>query len=311
MPILLDIVLPVFGLIAIGWIAGRRGVVAEAGMKGLNDFVFFFAIPALLFRAMAKEGLPAGADARVLVSYFGGCYASFGLGLLAARLLFRLPLTELAVFGMGAMFSNTVLLGLPLIGAAYGDRGLVTLLLIIAFNSLLLFTLTTLVYELGRGQGTRLGATLAETLRALAKNPIILSLFAGLAWHAAGLGLPQGLDRFLGFLGGAAAPTALFALGVSLTGFRLAGDLPQAGLLVAFKLLVHPAITWVLASRVFGLDPLVVAVATVVAALPTGSNVYMFAARYGTYERRAASAILLSTALAVVTVSLLLAWLPR
>jgi hypothetical protein len=304
----INTVVPVFALVLCGYLAGRSRFMSEEAIKGLTTFVFYIAIPALLFRTMAKSGPPSGFDFSIVVAYFSGIAVNFALAWAFSRKVFTASIEEAAIMGMGAIFSNTVLLGLPLIYGAFGDEGLVALTLIIAFHSPILMPLVSLVIELGRGSAASLRQKLKLIFFAIFKNPIIVALLAGELYGATGLALPVPVDRFAELLSGAAAPCALFALGASLVGYRLGGDLKQCVALVGFKLLIHPAITALLVFHVFDLQPVWAAVAVVTAALPAGVNVFIMAEHYNIYKARAASAILISTGLSLVTVSILLAF---
>jgi len=145
------------------------------------------------------------------------------------------------------------------------------------------------------------------TALAIAGNPVILSIVAGFLWRLTGLGIPGPLKHLLDLLAGAATPAALFSLGATLAGFRLAGDLRESAVAVAIKLLVLPIVVWLLASRAFHLNELDTAVALTCAALPTGANAFILAQRYDLYVARAASSVLISTALSVLTLGVLLA----
>lgn len=305
MQAVLEIVLPVFGLVLAGWAMARGRVLSPEGVRGLSNFVFYIAIPTLLFGAMARGAIPADVEWGIVFSYFGGCLLLFAATLAVARIAFRLRFDEGAVIAMGATFSNTVLLGVPLVLAAFGEQGLLPIMLIVAFHSTTLIPLTTIVAEAegGRGGGAQLAAA---TLKSLARNPIVVALVAGLAWGTWTPGLPAPVDRFAQLLAGAAAPCALFALGATLAGYRIAGVLSASLAMSALKLVAHPAIVWLLATRVFAIDPTWAAIATVTAALPIGANVFVLAQKYDAYVAQSTSATLLSTAASVVTVSVLL-----
>jgi predicted permease len=302
---ILETVLPIFGLVLCGYLVGRRGWMSEEAITGLNTFVFYFAIPALLFRSMARGLGPVEFD--IVGTYFSAIGITFLLALPVARLAFRTGRAEQILFGMGSVFSNTVLLGIPLIFAVMGDAGGVQLMLIITFHGVIMVPAFTVMMEFSRGAG-RGGRELGlGTARALALNPIILALLAGIAYGQTGLALPGAAERFLALLGGAAAPCALFALGASLTAFEIRGDLKETLGVVAMKLLIHPAVAAILALYVFDLAPLPAAVAILTAACPVGANVFIMARQYDIYLGRSASAVLISTALSLVTLTLLLA----
>jgi malonate transporter and related proteins len=302
---ILETVLPIFGLVLCGYVVGRRGWMSEEAIKGLNTFVFYFAIPALLFRAMARGLGPI--EFSIVGAYFASIGITFALGLLVAGLVFRTNLAERTLFGMGSIFSNTVLLAIPLIFTLLGEDGGRHLMLIITFHGIVIFPVITVLIEIGLGAGQGWRHLAGSTVKSLAVNPIILALLAGIAYGQTGLAVPGAAERFLALLGGAAAPCALFALGASLTAFEIRGDLKETLAIVGMKLLVHPAIMAVLAFYVFELPPLAAAVAILTAACPVGANVFIMSRQYDIYLGRSASAVLISTALSVATLTFLLA----
>ena len=270
----LTIVVPVFVVILLGYGVGKTRLFSEEGVKALTAFCFYVAIPALLFRAMAGLETPAGFDFRIVLAFYGATMVSYALAMLVSRLLFGLKLADQAIFAAGATYSNILLLGLPLVLTAYGQAAAVPQSAILGFQSVILISLTSLVVELGRGRNGEAGIGVGKILKTaaigLATNPVIVALVAGLAWGQTGLGLHAIVDRSLHFLGQAATPTALFALGASLTRFTLGGDMRQVGALGAIKLFVQPGLVYVSCRYVFALPPLSVAVATISAAMPTG-----------------------------------------
>jgi len=309
MQAVLEIVLPVFGLVLAGWALAQTPVLSREGVRGLSNFVFYIAIPALLFRTMARGAVPAEIEWDIVLAYFAGCLLLFAATVPFGRLAFGLRTDESAVLAMGATFSNMLLLGVPLVLATFGEQGLLPIMLILAFHSTTLISLATVVVEVSRGRKGGGARVVWATLKALAQNPVVVSMAVGLAWHAAGLGLPKPVDRFVQLLAGAAAPCALFALGATLAGHRIAGNLAESLTMVALKLVVHPLLVWLLATEVFELEPMWAAVATIGAALPVGANVFVLAQKYEIYVQRSTSATLISTAAAVVTVSILVALL--
>ena len=225
------------------------------------------------------------------------------------RLLFARSGAAPAIFGIGACFSNTTILGIPIVLRAFGDAAAVPLALILGFHSALLFTLTTVVAEVGAGIGVPLRDLLRNVGRGLTTNPILWGIAGGLLLNALDLELPAIVDQFAAMLGGAALPTALFALGSNLARFHLTHTIREALVLTALKNLVQPALIYGLGAWVFALSPVSLAVAVTIAALPTGINAYLFAARYDAATPEATSTILLSTLLATGTMTVLLGWL--
>ena len=292
-----------------GWLAARLKAFDESAARGLSLFAFNFAIPIFLLRTVAQTELPPHPEWHFVLAYFGGAFAVFALGATAARLLFAHGGATPAIFGISACFSNTTILGIPIVLRAFGDAAAVPLALILGFHSALLFTLTTLVAEIGAGVGVPFWSLVRNVARGLVGNPILWGIAGGLALNGLDLALPAMVDQFAALLGGAALPTALFALGSNLARFHLAHTLREALLLTALKTLVQPAMIYALGAWVFELGSVALAVAVTMAALPTGINAYLFAARYDTAVPEATSTILASTLVSTVTLAVLLAWL--
>ena len=301
----LEIVLPIFGLILLGYAVAKRGLIDRAGVQGITAFVFYVAIPAMLFRAMSQGLPPGGLEWGILGAYYGASAAVGLLGYLAARHAFAIAPDGAVVIGMGAGFSNGVMIGLPLMQAAFGGGGLLALMLVIAFHSSILIGGPTLLIEAARGRGGGTLRVLRATVLSLGRNPVIGGLLLGILWGVADWPVPTVLDRLIELLGRAAPAAALFALGASLAGYRVASGLRQSLSVVALKLLLHPLLVWLLAAFVFKLPALWTAVATITAALPVGANVFVLAQRYDVQVGPSTSAVLISTGLSVATVTLL------
>jgi len=309
--ILINIILPIFGMILLGYCAGRTPILPPVAVRGVANTVTYIMIPALLFRSLAEQDVMGNLDLGIVLAYFGGCVIVLALALISGRLLFRLKLDELGVFGMGAMYSNAILLGLPLIQTAFGPAGVILQTKIIAFHSLILLPVTSLLIALGRGYSGGILKVFLPAVKETLSNPIILGLLAGLAWGMTGLGIWQPLDKMAVMLAAAASPTALIALGAAQAqaGLRLGSELVQALVIVVLKLIVHPAAVWFLTARIAGLPPDAVAVATVLAALPAGANVYLQAHQYNCYVVGAVNTVILTTLLSVVSITVVLALL--
>ncbi len=302
----LTVVLPVFGLLAVGWAAARFGIVDDKGARGVGQLVLHVLIPALLFRSLATERGLGPTELKVAGAFFLGALVLYGIGMLVARRFFAARLDGQAFMGMSVTFGNTVQMGIPLVVLAYGSKGEGPLLAIITFHSLVLISLTTVLVEIGQNRGRGVLDTLRQSVAALATHPIIIAILAGILWGVSGLDLPLVVDRFLALAGSGAGPMALLALGAGLNGMHLAGDLRESIAVALMKLVALPVLVWLAADKLFALPPLEVAVATIAAAMPTGANVFILARRYDLYLRRAASAVLISTVGSVVTISIIL-----
>jgi predicted permease len=304
MSTILTIVAPIFALIALGFAAARWTWISPAGFRGLNDFVYWLATPALLFAGgiAAEEGSAGG----VVAAFFGAAIPLFLLAVALGRRLFALPLAEASLFALGATFGNTVMLGIPVVMAAYGQAGLSLLLGIIALHSILLLPLATVLVEIGRAGRARVGWVARATAAALLRNPIVMAVLAALVVRALGLPVPEAVLRLCQMLGAATPPVALFCLGASLAGVAAAGAaLREAAAAVAVKMAAMPALAWGLAL-LFGLGALETAVAVTAAALPTGANPFILAKRYRLGEERAGAAVLAATLVSVGVLGALL-----
>jgi predicted permease len=303
MTTLVGVVAPIFGIMALGYLAVKSKGLDEGAVRGLVLYVFNFAIPAMLFRSLSRMELPPDVEWSFLISFFGGAFTVYGLGVAAGRFWFRRTLADQAIFGMSSGFSNTVLMGIPILLTAYGPEATLPTFLIIGFHAPTLMPLTTGLIQLDRGGRSGLAKRIESVLRELFRNPIILALLLGFIANRVGVELWAPADRAIEMLGATAVPCALFTLGAALGSYPLTGDVPPAVLLMAVKLVVHPALVWILAVPVFGLEGIWVKVAVTMAAMPTGINAYLFGARYEAAPGVAARTIFLSTLISVFTIS--------
>jgi predicted permease len=303
---LLNTIAPVFGILLLGFLAVKLRWLEESGVKGLVFFVFNIALPLLLFRSLATTRLPDDIQWSFIFSFYGGSFTCFGIGVALGRWTFGRTLDHQAIFGMSAGFSNTVLLGIPIILTAYGPEATLPIFLLIAFHGPTLMPLTTALIQISRGSEVSAGGQARLVALELLRNPIIMGLLAGLVANLSGFVLPVGLDRSVELMGSSAVPCALFAMGASLAAYPLFGDVAPAVLLAAVKLLLHPILVWILAVPVFGLEGIWVPVAVTMAAMPSGVNAYLFGARYNAAPGVAARTILLSTLFSLATISVAL-----
>lgn len=296
---------PLFVLVGVGYGLARFGGWTGSVADALARFVFSVAVPALLFRLMAGfESLPA-VDARLLVAYFGATFIVYGLAIVAARALFALDGAGASVFGMGSVFANTVLLGVPLARVTLGEPAMPAISLVIVFNALVLWTLVTLSVEWARYRRASL-AGFAATARGVVANPIVGSILAGTAFGFSGLTLPGWVAAALGMIADAAVPLSLIALGMSLCEYGVREGWRVSLAMTALKLVALPAAVWG-AARLIGVPPLETQAITVLAAMPVGANVYLMSKAFGTLGAPVSSSIVLSTALAALTAPVVIA----
>lgn len=304
---LLDIVLPVFGIVGAGYLCGARRLLGDESSAALNLFVYWVALPALLFRAMAGVDLGRVFDAGFIAGFLGPVLLVWPLSALAARLLFRGGLAESTLHGANAVLGNSGFMGIPLAITAYGEAAALPAIVATIVNTAVIPGLAIALVELDRGREAGVGGVLAKVGRALATNPMLIAPLAGLGWAATDLALPTPAETFTRILGAAAAPCALFAIGLFLVGKPQSEGRAEVGLIVASKLLLLPALTALMLFAVIPtaipIDPLWAKTGVLMAALPTGAGTFVLAQAYGIYVLRTSSAILWGTVISVATLT--------
>ena len=305
---LLAIVLPVFLVVGAGYLAVWRGLFKDSAVDGLMVFTQKFAIPCLLFTAIATLDLGAELDLRLLGAYYGGAGACFGLAVLGARVLFRRAWPDCVAIGFAAMFANSVLLGLPVTERAFGAQALAPNYTIIAFNAAFCYLVGITTMEIVRAQAR--GLTLLRTVaNAMFRNALMIGIAAGFAVNLSGVPIPAVVQDALDLMIRSALPAALFGLGGVLYRYKPEGDAGTIAMLCAISLLVHPALTFGLGS-LGGLSTGQMRSAVLTAAMAPGINAYIFADMYGVARRVVASTVLFGTALTVLGASFWLLVLP-
>jgi malonate transporter and related proteins len=298
--------LPIFGVVSLGWMATRAGITSAAALDALGIFSFRFALPALLFRLITSQPLDRSFNA----TFYGGYLAS---GLLIFGLVFgvSLVLNRRAVASAGARattatFSNLGFLGPPLILAYLGERGTGPMTMVMLSESTILLSLGSIIMGVYSGRAAGLGSLL---LRGTLLNPVVVAIGLGAGFALAGISLSPVLGRFLGFLGGAAGPTALFALGGALALQRVDRTTAfSAAAITTAKLVMYPTVTWYVLAQVLGVEALWTHAGVLISALPSAGSNYVLAQRYAADSEHISAAIVLSTVLSAVTVPFV-AWL--
>ncbi|MGI9523609.1 MAG: AEC family transporter [Hyphomicrobiaceae bacterium] len=296
------IVVPIFTLIGVGYLAGRGNWIGESASQGLSNFTFNLAIPALLFRTMATAALPQTETYRIWAAFFGAALFVWLVSSLVSTSILRRRPSDAPSIAMSSSFGNVVMLGVPLSMALFGEAAAAPGAVIVSLHSPILWLAGSIHLALvDRRNEAERGGLIAELVRELACNPIILAVVAGVLWRLTGLTIEPALDDAIALLGQAAIPCALVALGLSLTGFQIKGQVGTLTLILFLKLAAMPIFASILAFKIFGLPPIEAGVVTIFAAMPTGANAYLFAARQGRAMNSASGAVALGTALAVLT----------
>jgi len=302
-------VLPVFGMILLGYGLGKRGIIDQVAGRGISLFVFNLAIPAFLFQTVATMSSTEVAPWSLWIAFFGGLTLAWIGAAIVSRFITALEPSGGAAASMAAGFGNLALLGTPLALAHFGNQIAVPLGLILSIHAPILWTAATLHRELGRHAETFSPVHVARELGwMLATNAIILALLAGGLWRVTGFGLHPIATRMLDMLADASVPTALVALGVSLAGYSLKGSWGGMFALIGLKMVLMPLAVFLLARHVVVLPPMWIKVAVLFAAMPTGANAFLFAQRNNESVPAVSGAVALGTGLAAISASILL-WL--
>ncbi|MBC05014.1 AEC family transporter [Thalassospira sp.] len=296
-----SIILPFFALIGLGWIGGKFKIVSPDGMRGINGFVFYFALPALLFKALATRSPSEIWQPDIMLAYGGGTLVVYGISRLIAARVFGLDPTSRTLFSFAGTMGNVGFMGLPLIIGLLGPAATVPLIVALAIDLVVMLPLSLLLLE--GAKHAQDSNTIGKIVRGTFTNPVVLAIIAGVLVSLLDLDWPDGVDYLLDLLGQSAGPAALFAIGVALVGRPIAQKQAELATMSVAKLIAHPVAVfigfWIVGS-VSGFEAKAV---LLLAALPTAGNVFVIATTYDRYIVRSSSIVLVTTALGVISFS--------
>jgi len=319
----LSVVASVFGIIAIGYAAGRSGYISADAGQGIADFAFKIAIPALLFHTIVTVRFEGVAPLGAIASFFGAAATVWLTSIVVTHVVLGRPMVDQPSIGITSAFGNTIMLGLPIGVGTFGQPALAPISAIIACHApILLMTaaLHAVVVSVdisgesgstatggksGAGIGQQVLSALAGVVRQLSTQPLILAIAAALIWRATGLTLPKTVLSMAETLARAGVPAALVSLGLSLTAFKVAGDTRTVGAMLILKMVLMPLVAAGLAYML-QLPPLSAAVVIMMASLPAGANAFLFASQSGHAVNAVSGAVAIGTALSVVTITAVL-----
>lgn len=296
---LLNGILPIFAVGALGYALGKRGTFDFNMAMAINKFVMFVAMPALGFRLLARAPLEEF-DLAMLGGYFVTEFVMYFGGFLIARHLFGTEIKEAALIGLSLALTNHVMFVLPIASTLFGEDAVTPIIAIISMDSILVFSGTIILMEVLATEN----GSMREAMSKISRNPPVIAMVLGLSFGATDFALPKGFDVFLKFLGDAAAPALLFALGVILSQPQESArpNLPWA--MTGMKLLVHPLLAWAIFAGILGLTPEIQTPALMVAAAPCGMMAFMLALNYGVRVDAIARAILYTSIGSLITLTL-------
>lgn len=318
MQIVIDIIIPVFAIIVIGFVCGYTKIVSAESAKALNGYVLYVALPALLFYAVATAPLAELTNWDFLLANLLGILASFIVTLFVMSLVFKKRTAALSIYGMNASYGTTGYMGLPLLIAAFGTEAALPAALATLIHNIPIIAIVIITFEWARVKNSGTKSSNLSFLRNVFKpvllHPIMLSVVAGLFFSILRIPLPNSLEIFSSFLADAAGPTALFAIGLALVNQKdiLSKSLllnKEVNFLIFMKLIFQPFITILLVLMIFDLEPIWALTTILMSALPIGAGTFVFAQKYNTLTKDTSMGIVLSLIIATVTISSLFVFL--
>jgi predicted permease len=316
MQAIFNVALPIFGVILAGLLAGRWRILGGEATAALNAFVSYFALPVLFFGTLARTPVRAVLDPALMLGFSLVVLATFALGMLSTWLAVRGGLARMSLQGIAASWGNVGYMGVPLCLAAFGEPGLPPAMLAVIVTSIISMVFGVMLIELEVAAGHGPVVTFLNAAWNVARNPLPLSIVAGIIWSGLALPLPTPVEKWLDLLGAAASPCALFAIGlflsdkpVSDTGQSVRHGLAEAGLATLIKLLVQPLLAAIVLPWFMDIKSVAGQAALVMASLPTAANAFVLAKQFNIQVEQNTASVLLSTAFSVLTVSALLVWL--
>ncbi|MFS2225988.1 AEC family transporter [Pantoea sp. B65] len=290
---------PLFILIITGYGLSKFARWPETVTEALNRFCFNVALPCMLFKVMSEFYKNPPVDTRLLFAFFGSCLLVYALGRIIAARVLALDGVCGSVFALGGVFSNNVMLGIPVATILLGQQSLPAVALVLVFNGLILWTLVTISVEWARTGNFSLPG-IGRTLISVLRNPIIIGIMLGFAWSALHQPLPYIISSPVNMLAQIAAPLSLVTLGMSLAGYKISEGLRESYAICILKLIVQPLVIWLLAWSI-NLPLNESKVVVLLGSMAVGVNVYLMSQKFRVLQGASATSLLFSTLLSAIT----------
>jgi len=316
---ILNVVLPIFAIIVCGYIAGYTGIVPKAGAKTLNNFVFYIALPALLFQSTATAPIKQLMNWQFIAVNLGGILASFLIALMIAKFIFKHTITSASLYGMNASYGTTGYMGIPLVIAAFGNEAALPAALATLIHNIPVITIVLLICEsslvmTNSQKRQHKIKVIWMIVKPVLTSPLTIAVMAGIFVAVLEIDLPIAITTFSQLLANASGSTALFAIGLGLIGqfaIMKESDFSKAevSVIVCLKLFLQPMVTFILLMYVFDVEPLWGVISLIMSALPVGAGVFVFAQKYEKMMHQTLTAILVSIVISVISISIILVFI--
>ena len=308
MDTLINVVIPVFGIILTGYLAGRLEVLGPESAAALTRFVYYFAIPAALFVFSARAPIDKAFNWQFIAAFLGGSISTLLIALIVGRVWFRHDVATLSVVGFTAVFGNVIGMGLPLLLTAYGPDGALPPIVVALAFSVLFISSVIAMLEATRASEPSAPHVASQLAGTLLRNPVVIAPVLGIFYSMTALPIPKAVSNYLDLMAAAVGPAALFAVGLSLVGRKIMGNFGEVIWLAVLKAVVNPIVTFVLVTYVFVMEPLWSQAAVILSAMPVGTNPYVIAQQYNVHVEIVSPSIVVSTVMSVATVFVVLVW---
>ena len=308
MDTLINVMIPVFGVILTGYLAGRFQILDGQSAAALNRFVYYFAMPAALFVFSARAPIGEIFNWPFIFAFASASTATLLIALIVGQVYFHHDMATLGIAGFTAVFGNVVGMGLPLLLTAHGSAAALPPIVTTLVYTVLFLTSIIAVLEAARTSGPSAFGLVSRLAGTVLRNPVVVSMLLGILYSVTALPLPKALSNYLDLMAGAAATAALFAVGLSLVGRKLMSNAGEVIWLATLKAVINPLLAFVLVTYVFVLEPIWAQAAIILSAMPVGTNPYVIAQQYNVHVETVSPTIVISTTMSAVTVFIVLLW---
>ncbi|ADO43537.1 AEC family transporter [Ketogulonicigenium vulgare] len=297
---IIDVILPVFLVLGAGYLVAWRGGMSETAVAGLMKFAQGFALPCILFRGISQLDLAHSFSPSLVVSFYVPATVCFFVGIAGARLWAKRPWEDSIAIGFACLFSNSMLLGLPINDRAYGPESMDTVLAIVSMHAPFTYFLGITAMEIARNVGQTPLMVARKVARSIFTNNLVIGVLAGVVVNVLNIPIYHTIGEAMDLIGRAAVPAALFGLGAVLYRLRPEGDMRLILMVSAISLGLHPVLTY-LFGQSFGMTGVALNTMVLTAAMAPGVNAYLFADMYGVGRRVNASSVLIATTISILS----------